>query len=118
VTTKPAEETPTEATESEKSFMDQLLGDFSPKFVSLTDDTLYGDVWARPDLGGRDRSIIAVSAFVSSGNAASVEGYLRFAQANGVTRDEMVELLTHTAFYSGWPQAVTALRIAKDIFTD
>jgi len=118
VTTTPADEPTTENTAAEKSFMEQLLGEFSPKFVSLTDNTLYGDIWARPELSGRDRSIIAVSAFVATGNAASIEGYLRFAQANGVTQEEIVELLTHTAFYSGWPQAVAALSIAQGIFTD
>lgn len=113
------QQTPDDQTHSsEQSFMEQLLGDFAPKFVSLTDNTLYGDVWARPELSGRDRSIIAVSAFVGSGNAATVEGYVRFAQANGVSKDELVEILTHLAFYSGWPQTVTAMNIAKTVFTD
>ena len=98
--------------------MAELLGSFSPKFVALTDDVLYGDIWTRTELGGRDRSIVAVSAFVAGGNASAVEGYLHFAKANGVTRDEVVELLTHLAFYGAWPQAVTAMTITKSVFTD
>jgi 4-carboxymuconolactone decarboxylase len=77
---------------------------------------LYGDVWTRPELSGRDRSIVTVSAFAAGGDAANVDGYLHFARANGLTEDELVELLTHLAFYGGWPQTVTATAIAKAIF--
>ena len=78
------------------------LGDFAPKFAELNDDVLFGEVWSREDkLPARDRSIVTVTA-----------------KKNGVTKEEMAEILTHAAFYAGWPKAWAAFRMAKEIYQD
>jgi 4-carboxymuconolactone decarboxylase len=94
----------------------RLLGDFAPKFVELTDDLLFGDIWARPDLSPRDRSLITCAALVATGKVEQMASHFPRAIDNGVTRDELVELITHLAFYSGWPSAVSALVRAKEMF--
>jgi len=106
----------TEPTSSEKTFMEALLGEFAPKFVSVTDDVVYGDIWTRPELSPRDRSLITIAAFVAGGNGADLEGYLAFAKANGVTETEIKETILQMAFYAGWPKAVTAMNLAKRVF--
>jgi aryl-alcohol dehydrogenase-like predicted oxidoreductase len=107
----------TEPTTAEKTFMETLFGDFAPKFVSVTDDVIYGDIWARPELSPRDRSLIVIAAFIAGGNGADLEGYLAFAKANGVTETEIKEVILQMAFYAGWPKAVTAMNLAKRVFT-
>ena len=102
---------------TDKTFMENLFGDFSPKFVSVTDDVIYGDIWARPELSPRDRSLVVIAAFIAGGNGADLEGYLAFAKANGVTETEIKEVILQTAFYAGWPKAVTAMNLAKRVFT-
>jgi 4-carboxymuconolactone decarboxylase len=96
--------------------MQKLVGDLAPTFVSLTDDVLFGQVWARPELSPRDRSLITISSLVSAGNVAQLEGHIPLGLANGLTQDEIVEAITHVAFYAGWPKAVSALVLAKQIF--
>jgi 4-carboxymuconolactone decarboxylase len=96
----------------------QLLGDFAPKMVSLTDDVLFGDIWERTELSPRDRSLITVAALVATGSTEQLPGHLARAQANGVTATELKEAITHLAFYAGWPKAMTALTIAKQTLTD
>lgn len=96
------------------------LGEFAPKFAQLNDDVLFGEVWSREDrLSPRDRSIVTVTALMASG---ILDGSLKFhilnAKKHGVTKDEMVEILTHAAFYAGWPKAWAALRMAKEIYTE
>jgi len=88
----------------------------APKLIDLTDTVLFGDVWERPGLSKRDRSLITVAALVALGREQQLKGHLDRALTNGVTRDEIVELITHLAFYSGWPTAMTGATIAKDIF--
>lgn len=95
-----------------------LFGDINPKLADLTDDVLFGDVWARTELSPRDRSLITVSALVALYRTNELPSHLRRALANGVTADELVELFTHLAFYSGWPTAVTATTIARAIFAE
>lgn len=90
--------------------------DVVPKLFELTDDVLFGDVWERPGLSKRDRSLITVATLVALGRERQLVGHLGRALDNGVTRDEIVELITHLAFYSGWPTAMTATTIAKDVF--
>lgn len=107
-----------DSTTTEKTFMENLFGEFSPKFVSVTDDVIYGDIWTRPELSARDRSLIVIAAFIAGGNGADLEGYLAFAKANGVTETEIKEVILHLAFYAGWPKAVTAMHLAKRVFTD
>src|SRR5689334_12516758 len=80
----------------------------APKLIELTDNVLFGDVWERPGLSKRDRSLITVAALVALNRSQQLEGHLGRALDNGVTRDELVELITHLAFYSGWPTAMSA----------
>ncbi len=94
----------------------QLVGDVAPKLAELTDDVLFGDIWERPGLSKRDRSLITVATLVALYRTRELPGHLRRALANGVTQEELAELFTHLAFYSGWPTAMTAASIAKEIF--
>ena len=94
----------------------QLIGDFAPELVSLTDDVLFGRVWARPELSARDRSLITVASLVTSGGIDQLRGHLPLARDNGVTEGELVEAITHLAFYAGWPKAMSAITLAKALF--
>jgi 4-carboxymuconolactone decarboxylase len=94
----------------------ELLGDIAPKLLELTEQVLFGDVWERPGLSKRDRSLITVSALVALNRAQQLPFHLERALANGLTKDELVEAITHLAFYSGWPTAVSAAMIARDVF--
>jgi 4-carboxymuconolactone decarboxylase len=94
----------------------QMIGDFAPKLVELTDDVLFGDVWERPGLGKRDRSLVTVAALVALNRTEQLPGHLRRAIDNGVTQDELIEEITHLAFYAGWPTAMSAITIAKKLF--
>jgi 4-carboxymuconolactone decarboxylase len=94
------------------------LGEFAPTFAALNDDVLFGQVWSRnEELSPRIRSIVTVTALVSSGVLdGSLQHHVGLAKANGVTAEEMAEVLTHAAFYAGWPKAWAAFRIAKDVY--
>jgi 4-carboxymuconolactone decarboxylase len=94
----------------------QVIGDFSPKLVQLTDDVLFGDVWARPQLSPRDRSLVTISALIAMNRPDQLRSHLVRARDNGVTKDEIVESITHLAFYAGWPSAITAVTTAKEVF--
>ncbi|MDX6585171.1 MAG: 4-carboxymuconolactone decarboxylase [Solirubrobacterales bacterium] len=94
----------------------KLIGDFAPKLVSLTDDVLFGDVWARPELSPRDRSLITCAALITAGNTEQLRGHLSRAVDNGVTETELVETIVHLAFYAGWPRAMSAITVAKQLF--
>lgn len=96
------------------------LGEFAPKFAQLNDDVLFGEVWSRQEkLSARDRSIVTVTALMSQGLCdSSFEYHLRSAKANGVTKTEIAEILTHAAFYAGWPKAWAAFKTATDIWTE
>lgn len=96
------------------------LGDFAPKFAELNDDVLFGEVWSRADkLSARDRSIVTVTALMAGGVLdSSLEFHIREAKKNGVTKEEVAEILTHAAFYAGWPKAWAAFRLAKEIYQD
>ncbi len=87
----------------------------APKLVDLTEKVLFGDVWERPGLSKRDRSLITVAALVALNRTEQLRGHLERALGNGVTQDEVVELITHLAFYSGWPTAMSAALVAKDV---
>ncbi len=92
------------------------MGDIAPKLVDLTDDVLFGDVWERPQLSKRDRSIATVAALIAMNRPDQLRFHLGFALQNGVTKEELIEVITHLAFYSGWPNAVSAVLIAKEVF--
>lgn len=96
------------------------LGDFAPEFARLNDDVLFGEVWAREDkLSLRDRSLITVSALMASGiTDSSLLYHIKNAKANGVTKEEMAEALTHLAFYAGWPKAWAAFNYAKEVYSE
>jgi 4-carboxymuconolactone decarboxylase len=95
--------------------LDRIRG-VVPKLVDLTEKVLFGDVWERPGLSKRDRSLITCAALVALQRPDQLRGHLDRALNNGVTKDELSELITHLAFYSGWPTAVTAAGIAKEVF--
>lgn len=94
------------------------LGKFAPKFAELNDDVLFGEVWSREDkLAPRDRSLITVSALMASGILdSSLKYHISHAKENGVTKEEMAEVLTQLGFYAGWPKAWAALRMAKEVY--
>ena len=88
----------------------------APKLIDLSEKVLYGDVWERPGLSKRDRSLITVATLVALNRTEQLKGHLERALDNGVTKAELSELITHLAFYSGWPCAMSAALVAKDIF--
>lgn len=92
------------------------IGDFAPKLAQVTDDVLYGDIWERPELSKRDRSLATVAALIAMNRPDQLRSHLRIARQNGVTQEELIETITHLAFYAGWPSAVTAIGIAKEVF--
>ncbi len=96
----------------------KALGDFAPKLVELTDKVLFGDVWERPQLSKRDRSLITCAALVATGKTEQMSFHFPRAIENGVTRDEIVELITHLAFYAGWPNAMSAMARAKELLAN
>ena len=89
----------------------ERLGDFAPQFAALNDDVLFGEVWSR------DRSLITVASLLTQG-VPQLEAHLRIAKENGVTQAEIVELITHLAFYAGWPKAWSAFNLAKEIYAE
>ena len=93
----------------------QLMGDIAPKLAELTDNVLFGDVWERPGLSKRDRSLVTVSALIAMNRPDQLRSHLARARDNGVTQEEVVEVITHLAFYAGWPNAVTAIAVAKEV---
>jgi 4-carboxymuconolactone decarboxylase len=93
-------------------------GDIAPRLTEITDTVLFDDVWKRPGLSPRDRSLITVAALVAGYRTNELPFHLKKALENGVTRDEIVELITHLAFYSGWPTAGTAVGIARQVFAE
>lgn len=95
------------------------LGEFAPEFAKINDDILFGEVWNRPGLSPHDRSMITIATLVGKGiTDSSLQHHLEFAKANGVSRQEISELLTHVGFYAGWPNAWAAFRMAKDVWTE
>ena len=96
------------------------LGEFAPKFAQLNDDVLFGEVWSREDkLSLRDRSLVTVVSLMAQGLVdSSFQFHLMSAKQNGITREEIAEILTHAAFYAGWPKAWAAFRMAKEVWTE
>jgi 4-carboxymuconolactone decarboxylase len=94
----------------------RTFGDFAPGLVGFTDDVLFGQVWTRPDLEPRDRSLVTVAALTAAGSAEQLTYHLGLACQNGVTESELIEAITHLAFYAGWPKAMAAMAVAKQVF--
>jgi 4-carboxymuconolactone decarboxylase len=103
---------------SAPSAAQKAFGDVAPKLAQLTDDVLFGDVWARPGLSQRDRSLVTVSALIALNRPEQLGYHLARARRNGLTEAELVETLTHLAFYAGWPNAVNAANVARDVFKE
>jgi 4-carboxymuconolactone decarboxylase len=94
----------------------ELFGDVAMPFAEYTDKVLFGDVWERPGLSPRDRSLITVTCLIALYRTNELPFHLKRALENGVGRDELVEVITHLAFYSGWPTASSAVGIARKVF--
>ena len=108
--------TPGTAAAGQPTPAQRIMGDLAPKLAQLTDDVLYGDVWARPQLSPRDRSLVTISALIAMNRPDQLRSHLARARDNGVTEEEIVETITHLAFYAGWPSAVTAVTVAREVF--
>ena len=94
----------------------QLLGDIAPKLAEITDNVLFADVWESSGLSPRDRSLITVAALIANGNTEQLTSHLNRAKANGITQEEIAEVITHLAFYAGWPRAISGALVAKEVF--
>lgn len=94
----------------------QLMGDVDPKLAELTDNVLFGDVWERPGLAKRDRSLITVAALIALNRPEQLRSHMELARRNGVTEQELVETITQLAFYAGWPNAISAVGVAREVF--
>jgi 4-carboxymuconolactone decarboxylase len=106
------------ATDQHSPTIRDLIGEVAPKLAELTEDVLFGDIWERPGLSKRDRSLITVATLVALNRKEQLPFHLKRALENGVTREELVESITHLAFYSGWPTAMSAILAAKDVFKE
>lgn len=93
-----------------------VTAEIAPHLAELSANVLFGDVWERPGLSKRDRSLITVASLIALYRTDQLRGHLRRALDNGVTREEIGEVITHMAFYSGWPTAANAARVAKEVF--
>ena len=102
----------------QQSRAQQLMGDVAPKLAELTDQVLFGDVWERPGLAKRDRSLITVAALIALNRPEQLRSHLRLARQNGVTEVELVEAITQLAFYAGWPNAISAVGVAREVFAE
>lgn len=93
-----------------------VMSEVAPKLADLTANTLFGDVWERPGLSKRDRSMITVATLIALYRTDQLRGHIRRALDNGVTKDEIGEIITHMAFYGGWPVSANAVQVAKQVF--
>jgi len=96
----------------------RAIGDFAPKLVDLTEEVLFGDIWERPELAKRDRSLITVASLITSSSFEQLWAHLRLAKENGLTETELKEAIMHLAFYAVWPKAMSAIQVAKQIFAE
>jgi 4-carboxymuconolactone decarboxylase len=96
----------------------RTLGDFAPKLAELTDDVLFADVWNRPELSPRDRSLITVAVLAAGGDYDQLAFHLGRAVENGVTRDELIEAITHVTLYAGWPKGMGSMNVAKRVLAE
>ncbi len=101
----------------EPSAAEKMIGDFAPKLVELTDRVLFGDVWEREDLSKRDRSLVTVAALIALNRPEQLRFHLDKALDNGLKKEELIEVITHLAFYAGWPNSMSAIMIAKELFS-
>jgi len=90
--------------------------DIAPKLADLTRDVVFGDIWERPQLKKRDRSLITMAALITGYRLEQLPGHINRALTNGVTKEEIIEIITHLAFYTGWPNSMSAIAIARKVF--
>lgn len=102
-----------EPTNARKAF-----GDFAPKLAEITDKVLFGDVWEDDTLSPRDRSLVTITSLVALYRHNELGFHLRKGLENGLTKDEIIAAITHVAFYAGWPSAMTAIKVAREVFKD
>jgi len=102
----------------EPSGAQKMFGGFAPGLVQFTDDVLFGQVWERAQLSPKERSLVTVAALTAGGNPQALEFHLGFAKQNGNSEAELIEAITHLAFYAGWPKAMAAMEVAKRVFSD
>jgi 4-carboxymuconolactone decarboxylase len=95
----------------------KMIGDFAPKLAELTDRVLFGDIWERKELSKRDRSLATVAALIALNRPEQLRFHLNKALENGLKKEELIEVITHLAFYSGWPNAMSAIMVAKEVFS-
>lgn len=112
----PNARTPVSPPNAQPTVAQKMFGDVSPKLAQLTDDVLFGDVWERPGLSKRDRSLVTISALIAMNRPDQLRSHILRARDNGLTQEEIIEAITHLAFYAGWPSAVTAIGVAKEVF--
>jgi 4-carboxymuconolactone decarboxylase len=105
-----------DAEEKRAANVSQQFGKVAPGLVQYTTDILFNDLWLHPDLAPRDRSLATVSALIACGQSAQIPYHLNRAMDNGLTQEQAGEVITHIAFYAGWPNAFSALAVAKDVF--
>jgi 4-carboxymuconolactone decarboxylase len=105
-----------DTTDNEPSGAQRMFGEVAPALVVFTDDVLFGQVWTRPDLSPNKRSLITVACLTTSGNTEQLVFHLEYARRNGATEAELIEAITHLAFYAGWPKAMSAMAVAKQVF--
>ena len=101
-----------------KDFARKAFGDFMPKLAEMTDEVVFNDIWERPGLSKRDRSMIVVTALIASNRPTELKFHLGRALENGVTKDELKEIITQMALYCGWPAAMTAMGVAMEVFAN
>jgi 4-carboxymuconolactone decarboxylase len=104
------------AEDRQPSGAEKMFGDFAPALVHFTDDVLFGEAWNRPQLSPKERSLVTVAALTTGGNTEQLVFHLGLAKQNGLTEEELVEAITHLAFYAGWPKAMSSMAVAKQVF--
>ena len=101
---------------NEPSTAAKMFGGFAPALVKYTDEMLFGQVWEQPELAPKCRSLVTVASLVTSGSTEQLGFHLRRAKDNGASQQELIEAITHLAFYAGWPKAMSAMAVAKQLF--
>lgn len=104
------------ADKKEPSGAEKMFGDFAPALVHYTDDVLFGEDWPRQELSPKERSLVTVASLVTSGSTEQLVYHLALARQNGASEEELIEAITHLAFYAGWPKAMSAMAVAKRVF--
>lgn len=104
--------------DDQQTIAQRLVGNFAPKLADLTDNVLFADIWERRELSPRDRSLVTVASLVTAGSTEQLVGHLRRARENGITEEELAEVIIHLAFYAGWPRAMSAVKVARTVFGD